>query len=96
MDQELSKEEIAKRRQGISDFYADAIKHLKIQKEYEELLRDIEIARAERIQAQVALAQFHASQNPEENPKQEFNAAKDGPINPELEPDLPKRTLTRP
>lgn len=85
MEPELSKEEIAKRREEITAFYNDAIKHLKIQKEYEELLRDIEVARAQRIETQVQLSNFYASQNPDDA-KQDFDAAKEG-----LEPDLPKR-----
>jgi len=60
----LSKEEIAKRREEITNFYKENIKHLKVQKEYEELLRDVEKARAERIQAQMFLAQAYAAENP--------------------------------
>lgn len=62
----LSKEEIAKRREEITNFYKENIKHLKVQKEYEELLRDVEKARAERIQAQMFMAQAYAAGNPEE------------------------------
>lgn len=36
---QLSKEELQKRRTEITAFYKDNIKHLKVQKEYEELLR---------------------------------------------------------
>jgi hypothetical protein len=62
----LSKEEIAKRREEITNFYKENIKHLKVQKEYEELLRDVEKARVERIQAQMFMAQAYAAGNPEE------------------------------
>lgn len=58
---ELSKEELQKRREEITAFYKDNIKHLKVQKEYEELLRDVEKARAERLQAQMFLAQAYAA-----------------------------------
>jgi hypothetical protein len=68
----LSKEEIAKRREEITNFYKENIKHLKVQKEYEELLRDVEKARAERIQAQMFLAQAYAAENPmDEAPESE-------------------------
>ena len=55
--EELSKEELAERRKEITDYYKENIKHLKIQLEYEELLMSIEKTRAERIQAQMFLAQ---------------------------------------
>jgi len=58
---ELSQEEVAQRRKEITEFYETNIPHLKVQKEYEELLRDIELARAQRVEAQVFLAQALAS-----------------------------------
>ena len=61
-DVQMSKEEIAQRRQEITNFYKDSIKHLKVQKEYEQLLTDIEESRAKRMQAQMFLAQSLASQ----------------------------------
>ena len=60
---ELSKEEIKARREEITLFYKENIKHLKIQKEYEELLRDVEKARAERLQSQMFLAQAYAAES---------------------------------
>ena len=62
---ELSKEELAERRKEITDYYKDNIKHLKIQLEYEELLMNIEKTRAERIQAQMFLAQATKEDNRE-------------------------------
>ena len=59
---ELSPEELAKRRQEITNFYKDNAKHLKVQLEYEKLLTDIEKARAERVQAQMFMAQAYAAQ----------------------------------
>ena len=56
---ELSKEEIAKRKQEVSNFYKENIKHLKIQKEYESLLTEIEELRAKRLQAQMFQAQTY-------------------------------------
>lgn len=71
MEKELTQEEVAQRRQEITDFYETNIPHLKIQKEYEELLRDIELARAQRIEAQAFLAQALS------RPEEEFEEAKD-------------------
>lgn len=87
---QLSKEELQKRRTEITAFYKDNIKHLKVQKEYEELLRDIEKARAERIQAQMFLAQAYGSGEENEDEvseaEREFEAAM---------ADQPRRTLKR-
>ena len=81
--QELSKEELAKRKAEMSAFYKDNIKHLKVQLDYEEYLTKIEKTRAERLQAQVFIAQTYAQQNPNanaaENPTEageEFESAK--------------------
>jgi|SRR5210317_86925 hypothetical protein len=77
---ELSKEELQKRREEITAFYKDNIKHLKVQKEYEELLRDVEKARAERLQAQMFLAQAYAASEEGEQegePKQSSEARAD-------------------
>lgn len=79
---ELSKEEIKARREEITAFYKENIKHLKVQKEYEELLRDVEKARAERLQSQMFLAQAYAAGEEGEegeenqNPSSEFEEAK--------------------
>jgi len=69
----LTKEELEKRREEITAFYKTNIEHLKVQKEYEELLRDIEKARVEKIQAQMILAQMYT----EENSDEKSEAAKD-------------------
>lgn len=58
--QELSEEELIEKRAEITAFYKENITHLKVQLEYETMLRDIEKARAERIQAQMFLAQSMA------------------------------------
>jgi hypothetical protein len=88
--QELSKEEIAKRRAEITAFYKESIEHLKIQEEYETLLLKIEEARAKRIQAQIALAQFYGAQDSHnEEAADDFERAQG------VEQDLPKRTLRR-
>lgn len=54
--EELSEDQLAQKREEITLFYKENIEHLTIQLEYENLLRDIEKARAERIQAQVYIA----------------------------------------
>ena len=57
----ISKEELETRRKDITSYYEANIPHLKIQKEYEDLLRDIEKTRAERLQAQMFIAQTMAA-----------------------------------
>ena len=63
---ELSREELADRREKITDYYKDHIPHLKIQLEYEDLLTKIEENRAKRAQAQKFLAQVMASEENEQ------------------------------
>ena len=67
---EMSKKELDLKRKEISQYYESNIPHLKIQLEYEELLRDIEKTRAERLQAQMFVAQTMAGppENEEEAP----------------------------
>tara|TARA_R100000231_G_C5273608_1_gene149415 strand:- start:76 stop:396 length:321 start_codon:yes stop_codon:yes gene_type:complete len=77
---ELSKEEIAKRKQEVSNFYKENIKHLKIQKEYEGLLTEIEELRAKRLQAQMFQAQAYQGMDEKEDPSQasvDFDKVKD-------------------
>tara|TARA_Y100001938_G_scaffold130514_1_gene186553 strand:- start:732 stop:1106 length:375 start_codon:yes stop_codon:yes gene_type:complete len=74
---ELSKEELAERRREIKEYYEDNIPSLKVQYEYETLLKDIEKARAERLQAQMFIAQTMAGPNgkddmPSPNPQGGF------------------------
>ena len=57
-----SKKEMEEKRDEITAYYKDSIKHLKVQKEYETLLKEIETARAERIQAQTFIANAMAQQ----------------------------------
>ena len=52
----LSKEELETKRAEVTAYYEDHIPSLKIQLEYEALLRDIEKTRAERLQAQMFIA----------------------------------------
>ncbi|MDA1284678.1 MAG: hypothetical protein O3C61_07105 [Proteobacteria bacterium] len=99
-DVQLSKEELNKRRAEITAYYKDHIKDLKVQKEYEELLRDIEKTRAERVQAQMYLAQIMAG--PETGSPEEINNARNEAVkqaaedwNAEQNIAPPKRTLKR-
>ncbi len=85
---ELSEKEMQAKKAEITAWYKDNIKHLKTQKEYEELLRDIEKLRAERLQAQQFIAQTMATKQAEEQAKksqagQEWNPTMDtAPPNP--------------
>ena len=74
---QLSKEQLAQRRKEITEFYKSNIQHLKVQKEYEQLLTEIEELRAKRVQAQMFLAQAFAAGKDEEVDKAEedFNKA---------------------
>ncbi|MGK0255591.1 MAG: soluble cytochrome b562 [Arcobacteraceae bacterium] len=58
----LSKKELNARREEITSFYNDNIEHLKIQAKYEKLLASIEKSRAERMQAQMFMAQQYADE----------------------------------
>lgn len=98
---ELSKEELAKRRTEITDYYKDNIKHLKIQLEYEQLLRDIEETRAQRVQHQMFLAQAMAPP-PDGDPsgstqaQVDFRAMQEEAKAQGGEEFAPKRTMPRP
>jgi hypothetical protein len=65
----LSREEIQRRKQELTDFYTESIQHLKVQLEYEQLLRDIAKARAEKLQADAFVAQVMS--NIEEDDEEE-------------------------
>ena len=84
--QQLSGKELAAKRIEITDFYKENINHLKIQLQYEEMLRDIEKARAERVQAQMFLSQAMANTPKDDNNDQDLE---------NVAPPLPKRTLKR-
>ena len=75
---EASKKEMEAKRDEITAYYKDSIKHLKVQLEYEDLLKDIEKARAERVQAQMFLAQAMAK-NEEEAKQSQSVDLKPGP-----------------
>ena len=87
-DPQLTKEEMAARREEITEFYKDNIPHLEIQADYEMLLAQIEKSRAERMQAQMYMAQQYASQkeggvDPNSEEGKAFQEAMAQAVNPE-------------
>jgi len=87
-DPQLSKEELAERREEITNFYKDNIPHLEVQADYEMLLAQIEKSRAERMQAQMFMAQQYSEQNkagvdPNSEEGQAFKEAMEKAANPE-------------
>ena len=56
-NEQASKEQMDAKRAEVTAFYKENIKHLKVQLEYETLMKDIEVARAERLQSQMFIAQ---------------------------------------
>ena len=64
---ELSQEELAAKRDEITKYYTDHIPHLEKQLEYENLLKDIEKTRAERMQAQAFMTKMAATPPAPEN-----------------------------
>jgi hypothetical protein len=84
----LSKEQLGEKRKEITEYYEGNIPHLETQLKYEQLLRDIEKTRAERLQAQMFIAQTMAPPPEEEgNPEvqkemsKNFNEVKTTNIN---------------
>ena len=59
---EVSKKEMEVKRDEITAYYKTSLPHLQTQLEYETVLKDIEAARAERIQAQTFIANAMAQQ----------------------------------
>jgi len=94
---ELSQEELTAKRDEITKYYKDHIPHLTAQLEYENLLKDIEKTRAERMQAQAFMTKMAATP-PEPNvtappapPVSTTNMTQLDPINIESR----KRTLKK-
>jgi hypothetical protein len=68
----MEKEDMEIRRREITAFYESNIPHLKVQKEYEELLCAIEETRARRIQAVMFMAEVEdRSKKTEDEGKQD-------------------------
>ena len=87
-DPQMSKEEMNKRREEITEFYKDNIPHLEVQADYEMLLAQIEKSRAERMQAQMFMAQQYATQkeggvDPNSEEGKAFQEAMSKAVNPE-------------
>ena len=77
-----------KRREEITEFYKDNIPHLEVQADYEMLLAQIEKSRAERMQAQMFMAQQYATQkeggvDPNSEEGKAFQEAMAQAVNPE-------------
>tara|TARA_R100000152_G_C6725269_1_gene150625 strand:+ start:480 stop:803 length:324 start_codon:yes stop_codon:yes gene_type:complete len=89
----LTEEQMAQKREEITGFYKENIPHLKTQLEYEELLRDIEKARAERIQAQIFLTQAMAG--PQQSAESNVNPSDNGSVPPVPPAPSAKRTLKK-
>jgi len=60
-NKELSEKEYADRKEKLHTFYTNEIKYLSNQLKYEELLRDVSKARAERLQADAYVVQMTKS-----------------------------------
>jgi len=73
VNENLFPEEMIKRRAEITAYYEEHIPSLKIQLEYETMLRDIEKCRAERLQAQMFITKSMAT--PPEAPAMPTDAA---------------------
>jgi len=65
---EMSQAEMEKKRKEIHSYYKSTIPSLKTQLEYETLLKDIEKTRAERLQAQMFIAQSMAGPSNDDMP----------------------------
>tara|TARA_R100001530_G_scaffold136374_2_gene116823 strand:+ start:1764 stop:2117 length:354 start_codon:yes stop_codon:yes gene_type:complete len=88
-NEQLSEKEMAAKKAEITAWYKENIKHLKVQSEYETLLRDIEKLRAERLQAQQFIAQTMAAQKAEQEAKQQSQAGQQWNPNMDTAPPVP-------
>jgi len=100
----LTKEQLDEKRIEITKYYEGNIPHLETQLKYEQLLRDIEKTRAERLQAQMFIANTMAPPpEAEENPevqsemKKNFNEVRIDPtkMDGKAAAEQIKRTLKR-
>ena len=90
---EVSKEELDKKRKEVTAYYKEHIPSLKTQLQYEELLRDIEKCRAERLQAQMFVANSMAG--PPEAPSTKAGAEFTKAQAQQTAAETVKRTLKR-
>ena len=100
----MSKEQLGEKRKEITEYYEGNIPHLETQLKYEQLLRDIEKTRAERLQAQMFIANTmapppEADENPEvqSEMKKNFNEVRLDPtkMDGKAAAEQIKRTLKR-
>lgn len=99
--EKASKKEMDAKRAEVTAWYKESMVHLKVQLEYETILKDIEVARAERIQSQMFISQAMAGpEQPDTVPatvttKQntQSQAGSDWDANGNIAP--PKRALKR-
>lgn len=92
--EELSRKEMEDKRAEVTAYYKDSIKHLKVQLEYETVLKDIEAARAERIQSQMFVSQVMAGPDKEQAPEQQPQTSGPGAEwNAGMSTAPPRRTL---
>ena len=73
----MEKKDIEIRRREITAFYESNIPHLKVQKEYEELLCAIEETRARRIQAVMFIAEIEDRSKKNEDKQDEDESKQD-------------------
>lgn len=73
----MEKEDMEIRRREITAFYESNIPHLKVQKEYEELLCAIEETRARRIQAVMFMAEVEDRSKKTEDKQDEDESKQD-------------------
>ncbi len=100
----MSKEQLGEKRKEITEYYEGNIPHLETQLKYEQLLRDIEKTRAERLQAQMFIANTmapapEADESPEAQTemKKNFNEVRLDPtkMDGKVAAEQIKRTLKR-
>jgi hypothetical protein len=83
VEREPTSEEIAEMKQRMAKYYEEQIPFLKTQKEYEELLADIEIARARRIEMTIRIAQMTMGPQNEADDEQETTESVKRPLKKE-------------
>lgn len=76
VEEKLSPEEVKARRADITKFYKEQLPHLKVQREYERLMTEIEEYRAKRLQAQAFLANAYETMEKDEEETQEKSTNK--------------------
>ena len=86
--EQMSVEEMKKRREEINEYYKEEIPYLKVKADYEELVTRIEAARFERLGIQMQMAQVMAPP-PEQQDQPKENSA------PKAPPTSKKRTLKK-